>query len=68
MFIADNGFAAKCNNCYRLFIYASNEPKSVPARDLGDCRDNLRNARSVVLIVLCQAAETGNFLLRKKGD
>lgn len=38
MFIADNGFAAKCNNCYRLFIYASNEPKSVPARDLGDCK------------------------------
>ena len=40
MFIADNGFAAKCNNCYRLFIYASNEPKSVPARDPGDwgCR------------------------------
>ena len=23
-----------------LFIYASNEPKSVLARDLGDCRDN----------------------------
>ena len=25
------------------FIYASNESKSVLARDLGDCRDNLRN-------------------------
>jgi len=35
-----------------LFIYASNEPKSVLARDLGDCRDNLRNSRSVFLIVL----------------
>ena len=35
--------------CY--FIYASNEPKSVLARDLGDCRDNLRNSRSVFLIV-----------------
>ena len=23
-----------------FFIYASNEPKSVLARDLGDCRDN----------------------------
>ncbi len=34
-----------------LFIYASNEPKSVLARDLGDCRDNLRNSRSVFLIV-----------------
>ena len=33
------------------FIYASNEPKSVLARDLGDCRDNLRNSRSVFLIV-----------------
>ena len=32
-------------------IYASNEPKSVLARDLGDCRDNLRNSRSVFLIV-----------------
>ena len=30
------------------FIYASNEPKSVLA---GDCRDNLRNSRSVFLIV-----------------
>ena len=35
-----------------LLIYASNEPKSVLARDLGDCRDNLRNSRSVFLIVL----------------
>ena len=34
-----------------VFIYASNEPKSVLARDLGDCRDNLRNSRSVFLIV-----------------
>ena len=34
-----------------LLIYASNEPKSVLARDLGDCRDNLRNSRSVFLIV-----------------
>ena len=33
------------------FFYASNEPKSVLARDLGDCRDNLRNSRSVFLIV-----------------
>ena len=35
-----------------LFIYASNEPKSVLARDLGDCCDNLRNSRSMFLIVL----------------
>ena len=34
-----------------LFIYACNEPKSVLARDLGDCRDNLRNSQSVFLIV-----------------
>ena len=34
-----------------LSIYAGNEPKSVLARDLGDCRDNLRNSRSVFLIV-----------------
>ena len=33
-------------------IYASNEPKSVLARDLGDCRDNLRNSQSVFLIVV----------------
>ena len=26
--------------CGSLFIYASNEPKSVLARDLGDCRVN----------------------------
>ena len=34
-----------------FLIYAGNEPKSMPARDLGDCRDNLRNSRSVFLIV-----------------
>ena len=34
-----------------FLIYAGNESKSVPARDLGDCRDNLRNSRSVFLIV-----------------
>ena len=34
------------------FIYAGNEPKSVLARDLGDCRNNLRNSRSMFLIVL----------------
>ena len=32
-------------------FYVSNEPKSVLAQDLGDCRDNLRNSRSVFLIV-----------------
>ncbi len=32
-------------------FYASNEPKSVLARDIGDCRDNLRNSWSVFLIV-----------------
>ena len=32
-----------------FLIYADNEPKSVPARDLGDCRDNLRNSQSVFL-------------------
>ena len=37
-----------------FFIYASNEPKSVIARDLGDCRDNLRNSRSVFLIVFIE--------------
>ncbi len=26
--------------CGLFLIYASNEPKSVLARDLGDCRDN----------------------------
>ena len=62
-----------------FFIYASNEPKSVLARNLGvakrqwrlattetECRgrDNLRNSRSVFLIVLkkfidenCQSRE-----------
>ena len=36
-------------SCFQ--IYACNEPKSVLARDLGDCRDNLRNSQSVFLIV-----------------
>ena len=38
-----------------FFIYASNEPKSVLARDLGDRRDNLRNSWSVFLIVVLTA-------------
>ena len=38
-------------------IYASNEPKSVLARDLGDCRDNLRNSRSVFLVVIQERGE-----------
>ena len=49
--------------CYAFFIYVSNEPKSVFAQDLGDCRDNLRNPRSMFLIVGMQrpaaASETG---------
>ena len=28
------------------FIYANNEPKSVLARDLGDCRDNKQALRA----------------------
>ena len=32
----NNSIKANC------FFYASNEPKSVLARDLGDCRDNER--------------------------
>ena len=38
-----------------FFIYASNEPKSVLARDLGDCRDNLRNTLRGFLIVALTA-------------
>ena len=30
-----------------VFIYASNESKSVLARDLDDCRDNEQNSQSV---------------------
>ena len=30
-------------------VFASNEPKAVLAHDLGDCRENLRNAQSVFL-------------------
>ncbi len=43
-----------------FLIYADNEPKSVPARDLGDCRDNLRNSRSVFLIVFSIARPENN--------
>ena len=48
-------------NC---FFYASNEPKSVLARDLGDCRGNLRNSRSVFLIV-CVSKEEPNMAKEK---
>ena len=37
-----------------LSFCADNEPKSVLARDLGECRDNLRNSQRVFLIVLCR--------------
>ena len=43
-----------------LSFYASNESKSVLARDLGDCRDNLRNSRSVFLIVFSIARPENN--------
>lgn len=33
-------------------IYASNEPKSVLVRDLGDYRDNLENSQSMFSIVI----------------
>ena len=46
------------------FFYASNEPKSVLARDLGDCRGNLRNSRSVFLIV-CVSKEEPNMAKEK---
>ena len=38
-----------CNPSIGSFLYAGNETKSVLARDLGDCRDNLRNSQSVFL-------------------
>ena len=41
-------------------FFAGNEPKSVLARDLGDCRDNLRNSRSVFLIVFSIARPENN--------
>ena len=44
-----------------FLIYADNEPKSVPARDLGDCRDNLRNSRSVFLIVMWMYVSAGRL-------
>ena len=45
-----------------FLIYAGNEPKSMPARDLGDCRDNLRNSRSVFLIVEISLSITNTVL------
>ena len=50
-----------------FFIYAINEPKSVLARDLGDCRDNLRNTQSVFLIVYA-INEPKSVLARDLGD
>ena len=44
-----------------FLIYADNEPKSVPARDLGDCRDNLRNLQSVFLIVFLNEVITNGM-------
>ena len=38
------------------FIYASNESKSVLARNLEECRDNDKNSQSVVLSFKCVLA------------
>ena len=46
-----------------FLFYANNEPKSVLARDLGDCRDNLRNSRSVFLIVY---ANYVNIIIKRR--
>ncbi len=43
-----------------FLIYADNEPKSGPARDLGDCRDTLRNSWSGFLIVFYIARPENN--------
>lgn len=45
-----------------FLIYADNEPKSVPARDRGDCRVNLKNTLCKFFIVLQEIV----FLLNKK--
>ncbi len=37
---------------YKDIVRIKDSSKSVLARDLGDCRDNLRNSRSVFLIVM----------------
>ena len=36
----DRRLLLECSAVAAVFIYASNEPKSVLARDVGDCRDN----------------------------
>ena len=52
-----------CGKSNRIrFFYAGNEPKSVLARDLGDCRDNLRNSQSVFLIVEISLSITNTVL------
>ena len=35
-----------------LFVYADNEPESVPARDLGGCRDNHEKPAQRVFYVI----------------
>ena len=44
------GEVGMCRNYVTTTI--SNEPKSVLARDLGDCRDNLRNSQIVFHLVV----------------
>ena len=42
-----SGRAWRENVPRHILSCAGNEPKSVPAQNFGDCRDNLRNARNV---------------------
>ena len=47
------------------FLFArSNEPKSVPARDLGDCRDSMENTLRgfFILFAGCCSCRVVNFL------
>ena len=45
-------------NC---FFYASNEPKSVLARDLGDCRDNQNWSTGPIVDMQCNESKSIAF-------
>ena len=48
-----------------LFFYASNEPKSVFTRDLGDCRDNHKNYKVIFLWLRKYLSVLGSLTQKK---
>lgn len=53
-------------HCLFIFIYARNNPESVFAQNLDDCRNNLRNSQNVFLTIY--SSKDFDLPVIQKGD